>query len=564
VLGLDHHTAGKRLAEQWGLPQTLTDCIWLHGSPIDGLPDVPHRRLISLIRLADGLAREQHVGFSGNNVPLEDRQALVRDLGLDSAKVHEASLGLFEKLEELGQSFGIHDQPSEALSLAAMQKANRELSRLNQAHATKGKAAAIQKKLLDTITVFNALAEPGLSIADVLDHVATSAAVLLGEGELSVAYIGRQDDADHLQAGLSDRRDWLVHRYDAGGMPAGADYLKPPAEAADWVRSEAVSLHHQPVTQACPWLFDRVSDTVERPGRVIPLPCGWGNIALLIHHSPNDFDWQSVAPLAGVWGGAVAAAAQHEGAKRLGEQLAEANNALAEAQDLLLAKESLARLGEMAAGAAHEMNNPLSVISGRSQVLTLTLPDGSKERSAALAIFRESHRLSDLISCLHMFAEPPQAQRKTTDLTALLKRVIQRVQKSIEKQHPAYSLEMQAIDLPERVLIDEEQIDRAVTELLFNAVQASPKSKVVLNVRIQAGRQLIVQVIDDGRGMDTHTLQHAIDPFFSNKPAGRQLGMGLPRVQQLAKAHGGMVSLRSTPQRGTVATLSVPLDSPPQ
>ena len=71
-----------------------------------------------------------------------------------------------------------------------------------------------------------------------------------------------------------------------------------------------------------------------------------------------------------------------------------------------------------------------------------------------------------------------------------------------------------------------------------------------------------VSVIDDGQGMDEHTLSHALDPFFSAKPAGRRVGMGLPRAQQILIAHHGTLELRSTAGEGTVASFTLPLDCP--
>lgn len=109
-----------------------------------------------------------------------------------------------------------------------------------------------------------------------------------------------------------------------------------------------------------------------------------------------------------MWGAAIAVAGQHDGARRVGEQLAEANSALADFQVQLLHQASMARLGQMAAGAVHEMNNPLAVICGRSQMLTLTLPPGNKGHKAAKVIFAEAQRLSNLITSLHMFADAQQ------------------------------------------------------------------------------------------------------------------------------------------------------------
>src|SRR5699024_10210379 len=82
IVGIDHHTAGKRLAEQWGLPHRLADCIWLHGSSVDALPKLEHRRLVELVCLADLIARRQHVGYSGNYAIKQDVEQLAGRLNL--------------------------------------------------------------------------------------------------------------------------------------------------------------------------------------------------------------------------------------------------------------------------------------------------------------------------------------------------------------------------------------------------------------------------------------------------------------------------------------------------
>ena len=91
-------------------------------------------------------------------------------------------------------------------------------------------------------------------------------------------------------------------------------------------------------------------------------------------------------------------------------------------------------------------------------------------------------------------------------------------------------------------------------------MQSNPKGAVHLNAFADAeSESLVIQVTDDGDGMDGRTLSHAFDPFFSAKPAGRQVGMGLPRAQQLVTAHGGRIDLDSKPDEGTTATLTLPI-----
>jgi signal transduction histidine kinase len=104
-------------------------------------------------------------------------------------------------------------------------------------------------------------------------------------------------------------------------------------------------------------------------------------------------------------------------------------------------------------------------------------------------------------------------------------------------------------------------IGHAVDELLLNAFAAEPKSAVSLAARLsEEGRHLVIQVGDDGMGMDEHTLAHAKDPFFSAKAAGRRVGMGLTRAQQYAAAHGGGIDLRSAIGKGTTATMTIALE----
>ena len=241
--------------------------------------------------------------------------------------------------------------------------------------------------------------------------------------------------------------------------------------------------------------------------------------------------------------------------------------------------------------AAYEMNNLPVVVSGRSQLASMTLDPGSEHQKSAQMIFRESYRLSDLISRLRMFADPPVADRKPADLTAAAERGDQgpqsREQAASEVRHrPAGARRDAAVEVD---AADRSGRDRAAVQ----RVQAEPKSAVLVKVVVDppfaetgndasgehsadgtfvpisedeqteaVGRTLHIQVTDDGEGMDDHTLGHALDPFFSAKSAGRQVGMGLPRAAQLARAHGGSIGLRSEAGRGTVATLSIALDSP--
>ncbi len=556
IVGIDHHTAGKRLAEQWQLPHRLQDCIWLHGSSYESLPKLEHRRLIGLIGLSDLIVRRQHIGYSGNFLFKQDVNDLIARLELKREVVEQATSELFDELEIRGKSLGLHDEPSRELFLRSIQHANEALGRLNQTLERRSRSSAIQARILETISSFHAGACPGRTVQDVLDAVVESACSVFGRGFYGVLY--------PTEPSSSDNETWLISQYTQDGRPVHSQYIAAPPHSEDITKidvTESVGLN---MMGLLPWIADYLIEAQDlRHVRLLPLSCGWGTVAVLLHDRTNLPGWNHLAPLVNSWGAAIASSSQHDGARRLSEQLTEANSALAEAQDRLLRQESMARLGEMAAGAAHEMNNPLAVISGRSQLLSMTLPANSKEQKAAETIYQESHRLSDLITCLHMFADPPRPERKRTNLGSLMEQTISK----FRAEHPSskrksYDVMLKIKGTIPDVHIQPDHIERAVTELLLNALQANPKHPINVVVQQEPGaRGVIIQVVDDGDGMDRHTLDHALDPFFSAKPAGRQVGMGLPRAQQLVAAHGGTLDLRSTTGEGTTVTLSLPLDS---
>src|SRR5690606_10090922 len=184
----------------------------------------------------------------------------------------------------------------------------------------------------------------------------------------------------------------------------------------------------------------------------------------------------------------------------------------------------MVRLGQMAAGAAHEMNNPLTVISGRSQLLLDSAAEESA-RSAAGAIVEASHRLSDLITALHVFADPPTPEAETVRIGDLVRGVGQSVRDRLGAGvHPSSVLS----GAPDRARLDAGLVSRILAELVGNALETG--SPATIGVRVDALDDcLVFEVADRGPGLSDRALRHAFDPFFSEKPAGRQPGLGLTR-----------------------------------
>jgi signal transduction histidine kinase len=263
-------------------------------------------------------------------------------------------------------------------------------------------------------------------------------------------------------------------------------------------------------------------------------------------------DQPDYLPLLLTWRAALHYAMGHDQAAHLNEQLVEANRARQEAQDLLTRTQTLATLGEVAAGAAHEMNNPLTIISGRAQLLASQIREPSLHRMVT-EISEESHRLSDMITALRSFAEPLVPKCRPIDLADVVVRAVQQYGPG-HRMEPRVNTTFAAV-LPS-VEVDPDLIGQALGELVRNAVEAKGSRHIELRVQIDpVDDRLSIEVRDDGTGLSSHALRHAFDPFFSEKPAGRQPGLGLARARRAVEAHGGRISLVNGPSGGAIATI---------
>ena len=195
-------------------------------------------------------------------------------------------------------------------------------------------------------------------------------------------------------------------------------------------------------------------------------------------------------------------------------------------------------VGEMAAGAAHEMNNPLAVISGRSQLLASQLTD-PKYKAAAHLVYEQSHRLSAIITELMDFAKPEAPAPQTTDLSEMLYRALHEAK--LQNDPADRTIELTIEEVP-AVVVDAGQVSAAITEVIENAFHATDPNSGHLAVHAAYdpySSRVVVTVTDNGCGMDEETVKRAFDPFFSNKPAGRRRGLGLAKALRWIEASGG-------------------------
>jgi len=212
----------------------------------------------------------------------------------------------------------------------------------------------------------------------------------------------------------------------------------------------------------------------------------------------------------------------------------------------------------MAAGAAHEINTPLAVISGRAQLMGAKATD-VKERQTWQLVAAQAQRISDTISDLMTFAVPAEPNPAAFDVGPMLQEAANSFSQSDPPQVVTTAVDITTgPDLP-RIRADEAQIRSVIVELLTNAAAAGPQKPLTLAAEFdEISRSVLVKVSDRGCGMDPPTLEQAFTPFFSSQQAGRRRGLGLPRAKRYVENNGGKIWIQSQPNHGTCVTVQLP------
>ncbi len=222
--------------------------------------------------------------------------------------------------------------------------------------------------------------------------------------------------------------------------------------------------------------------------------------------------------------------------------------------------EQLALIGQLAASLAHEIKNPLAGISGAIQVIRDDTAVDHGHRPILEEILRQISRLDGTIKDLLNYARPQPARFKLCRLHDIITRVA-----TLLRREPAVSkvrLEYADCSNVEPLFADEHQIEQLLINLLLNAAHASrPGSPVTLRGDADE-RELRLLVEDRGHGMDEETRRQAFKAFFTTKARGT--GLGLPICQRIVDAHGGTISLRSEPGKGTCVEVKLPRRRPPE
>jgi signal transduction histidine kinase len=235
-----------------------------------------------------------------------------------------------------------------------------------------------------------------------------------------------------------------------------------------------------------------------------------------------------------------------------------------ERSEQLVRSQKLANVGFLAAGVAHEINNPLSAISMAAESLEFRLYDliGLKTEDAREAmdrvamIRRESRRCGDITARLLDFSRSDKSGRTLVDVALLVREVLAIVDHLGQYQDRTVEFDCHCSVMAE---VDAAQIKQVILNLIANALQATDPGGVVRIVLQEQVDNLVLAITDNGCGMDAETLQHVFDPFYTTREIGKGTGLGLSITHRIVEDHGGTVTPMSDgPGSGSTFQIRLP------
>lgn len=230
--------------------------------------------------------------------------------------------------------------------------------------------------------------------------------------------------------------------------------------------------------------------------------------------------------------------------KLMAEQLAQADK--------------LASIGELSSGVAHEINNPLGVILGYTQLLLRNETETSERFGDLKTIEKHARNCKSIVEDLLSFSRKSETEKEVVDIHSLIDEVVAFVRHHSDIEDIEIEKELHKKVQP--TLMDEKKIKQVMINLMVNAIHAvGRKGRIVITTALDAAtRHLTVTVQDNGHGIEKKDLQKIFDPFFTTKPTGEGTGLGLSVSYGIIKDHGGRIEVESNSGSGSTFTFTLP------
>ena len=561
-LGLDHTIIGRRLAEKWHLPEVIALAIWLHHSDTVAISQtVPAATMAQVVQLADMIARQCGIGGSGSFDDVAGIENIAESLQIIPEQIDHIREALPEKVAQKSGLLGLNSPTPQTDYCQALAAAAGALARKDTRLTKEVRELQIVDSHFNFAKEFLFSIGSDVSTIDIAEDFAVRWQKFYQTG-MVLLYLA-PPEAKSLEAvlveNLSQSRPLYIN------VPA---QVSPVPEAIG--NSFAILDAHDHV----PWLFEQLDAEFDpNQTKIMPLLSDKGAIGAIIFEVryPQDIEqfeekFQSTASFGAAALDMASRAASERGfAEHFAQLLSVSTKSPqptaakgGEPAEQSEAVDGLDRFAEMAGGAAHELNNPLSIVSGRAQLLAEAETDPNK-KSTLTQIQENAAEATGIVDSLMMFAEP----QRPRPVSVTVKQLLDEASQLTAQRFDAEELDIR-IDVAKEVesaFVDSAQIASAMSNILSNALESYGDETGTVEVTAEpddSGDLIRIRVTDFGCGMDTETVRKATYPFFSVKAAGRKRGMGLAHAQRLVQLNKGSLAISSKLDSGTTVTVLLP------
>jgi len=561
-LGADHTTLGKRLAQKWHLPNQITLAIWLHHSDTMLISqNMPESRIAQIVQLADSMARRCGIGRSGSYDLPDSTEQIAQSLTISPEQLEEIERSLPETVRQKSKVLGLDLPNAEATYCDIVHTMAAQLAHDNTKLSVENRELQTISSHFDFATDFLLSINPTNPPIDAAENFAVRWQKFYQTGPVCL-YMINPYRPQFLEAVVVENLAQTKNII-----------LNAPLEIPAIPEALANKFAILNAEDCAGWLLEQLDvDFNLSQTKIVPLLSDSKAIGAIVFELryPGDSElFREKFKTASCFGGAVLDMAvtcsdQQGFAERFAELLGQvkdsrrqgvAETAAKEARPQVRADSSLIALAEMAAGAAHELNNPLSVISGRAQLLAGAETDPNKKQILT-QIQENADELSAIIEDLMTFAEPAQPRPAQTDVRQMLDEAIQLTSQKTNVEH--INAQIEVGEEVENVFVDSAQVVSAIANVISNSVESYTDQLGPIKITAESedsGDIVRVQISDLGCGMDEETLKKATQPFFCSRPAGRKRGMGLAHACRLIQLNNGSLEITSEAGKGTTVTI---------
>ncbi|WP_028575791.1 HDOD domain-containing protein [Desulfonatronovibrio hydrogenovorans] len=557
ILDTNHCLVGMTLARQWNLPGFIIDCIWFHHH--FEASDVPtgNKRLLSLVMAANRLAHDIFCDCPSGNGYFSSGARTLSQAGLKDQDIERLMDEATKEYSEKAAFFNLEDDMSLVFQ-GVVQKANKKLSNMGLELESKNRCLARSNQLLDMAGNLSLRLNPVLDRQTLFDEVAG----LFSEFQPIKAgcfYVMEPEPRELEGVAWMEggRKRRLLCFLNKEGQPVWEhDDQRIPADLKKILssyRSRCGFKGSQSYNAQPPFHVFSFRTKEGMFGELCVFP---GQDFQDIHEQQGKVFFQ----MSQILGSTLERIALYEQLERRSEELSQAVWKNRQMNLQLMQTERLAAVGQLAAGAAHEINNPLAIISARAQLLQLKEKDEKRKKELAL-ISDQIDRISKILSNLMDFARPTPPTLQDTHVHQVLDRVLELTESGFKKHgiKVAKNYEQEVGHLK----ADSGQLEQVFLNLLINAQHAMEKKGGVLKIKTSLSsdrKNVIISVQDQGEGISRDNLKKIFDPFFTTKEEGKGTGLGLSTSYGIINSHFGSIDIFSEQGKGTTVNIELPVN----